>query len=429
MAIAAVPGFLGRDFSQASPGLRFGMYLPFWGVDGQTGLPTWTTHDLNQRGAGPRQEPQCKDDKSAALKQTVKLFANDLALMRALAARQAAAANAIASVGSLLELSAVAIAPFTTGLGNEHPLENGFAFLNPYGLPYLPGSGVKGVLRQAAGELESGDWGDRQGWTKDAITHLFGLEAEPGGENHQRGALSFWDVLPQVPDEGLQVEVMTPHQSHYYQQRVDAKSGGSSSPHDSGQPIPINFLTVPPGARFVFHVQCDQPFLARLDPAWAADRHWQTLLLSAFNHAFQWLGFGAKTAVGYGAMSEDPAAAKRREAIAEASRLQREEAARQAALAAMSPEDAAWAEAQPVLEQFRVEFEKARAAGAYNPGGPFNVSRQAFMKRALAWTEARSRVAAGQALADSATKAWGRPSNKDRWAELQAAINVLQSSA
>jgi CRISPR-associated protein Cmr6 len=30
--------------------------------------------------------------------------------------------------------------------------------------------------------------------------------------------------------------------------------------------------------------------------------HWKALLQSAFEHAFQWLGFGAKTAVGYGAM-------------------------------------------------------------------------------------------------------------------------------
>lgn len=30
MPIAAVPGYLGQDFSSASPGLRFGMYLPIW---------------------------------------------------------------------------------------------------------------------------------------------------------------------------------------------------------------------------------------------------------------------------------------------------------------------------------------------------------------------------------------------------------------
>ena len=30
MPIAAVPAYLGTDFSSASPGLRFGMYLPIW---------------------------------------------------------------------------------------------------------------------------------------------------------------------------------------------------------------------------------------------------------------------------------------------------------------------------------------------------------------------------------------------------------------
>ena len=30
MAIAAVPEYMGRDFSSASPGLRFGMYLQVW---------------------------------------------------------------------------------------------------------------------------------------------------------------------------------------------------------------------------------------------------------------------------------------------------------------------------------------------------------------------------------------------------------------
>lgn len=30
MPIAAVPAYLRRDFSTASPGMRFGMYLPIW---------------------------------------------------------------------------------------------------------------------------------------------------------------------------------------------------------------------------------------------------------------------------------------------------------------------------------------------------------------------------------------------------------------
>jgi CRISPR-associated protein Cmr6 len=205
-------------------------------------------------------------------------------------------------------LKAVAVAPFTTGLGNEHPLENGFAFLKPYGLPYLPGSGVKGVIRQAARELASGDWGDPNGWKTDEsyllkigkeeirlslLDVLFGRDTPSGESGHVRSALSFWDVYPQIDSDRLAVEVMTPHQSHYYQQ------GGT--PHDSGSPNPITFLTVPPKSKFTFHVLCDRAHLRRLAPTLAEGERWKRLIEAAFQHAFQWLGFGAKTSVGYGA--------------------------------------------------------------------------------------------------------------------------------
>ena len=48
---------------------------------------------------------------------------------------------------------------------------------------------------------------------------------------------------------------------------------------------------------------------------------------AAFEHAFAWLGFGAKTAVGYGAMEEDPAVAEsRRKAIEEKRQQEQAEA-------------------------------------------------------------------------------------------------------
>jgi CRISPR-associated protein Cmr6 len=368
-------------------------------------------------------------DAREAWKNVCALSDADVDRMKSWARRQSFLAAAIATQGHLVTLDAVATAPFTTGLGNEHPLENGFTFLNPYGLPCLPGSGVKGVLRQAARELASGEWGDRKAWTEDAITHLFGLETDDGGQNHQRGALMFWDVLPQLEGNSLQVEVMTPHQSHYYQQRLDPRSGNSSAPHDSGQPNPINFLTVPPGSRFTFHVQCDVRFLRRIAPQLVQDEQWKTMLEAAFKHAFEWLGFGAKTSVGYGAMKEDPQARQRRDAARAAMEVQAAAAAHQARLESLSPADREWEQSQTTLQQFMSVFEKARAAGPFNPGGDFNRERLAFMKAALTWTEPRSRAAAAQALEQSATKAWGRPSNKDRWSELQAAIAQLKGSA
>ncbi len=374
MPIAAVPEYLGTDFSNASPGLRFGMYMPLWGVNRRTGQLLWSTNDIDHAVRGQqREEREIKvENKTSALLQACKLTSYDKAAMRALAARQAHTAQ---STPHTLTLDAIATAPFTTGLGNEHPLENGFAFLNPYGLPYLPGSGIKGVLRRAARELASGEWGDPQGWEAQKIHWLkreghatielsiidvlFGRETPDGDSDHVRGALSFWDALPQIPGDTLAVDIMTPHQSHYYQKRQDRKSGDSTSPHDSGAPNPISFLTLPPGTGFAFHVVCDQAHLERLAPDLAHNQRWQTLLTAAFEHAFEWLGFGAKTAVGYGAMQvNERARSQRAQAQAEAAKAQH--------LASLSPAqqqiEAVVAELRTKHEQFPSYKEKPNAA-------------------------------------------------------------------
>lgn len=223
------------------------------------------------------------------------------------------------SVGcSVLELSGRTTAPFTTGLGNEHPLENGFSFLNPHGVPYLPGSGVKGVLRRAAQELMAIEGSAWNKWETapagkvsiggnelelSAIDVLYGREPDRGESDHLRGVLSFWDVVPEVAGNRLRVDVMTPHQSHYYFNISSKDAGGSSAPHDSGQPNPITFLTLPSGSIFDFRIVCDLQRLARLSQDLLSC--WEDLVKEALKYAFEWLGFGAKTAVGYGAMKDD----------------------------------------------------------------------------------------------------------------------------
>jgi len=366
MAIPAVPAYLGKEYLHtASPALRFGLYLPVWtGHDDQEKqihararkrspeareLQSFLEHHgMNDtiaawmgRGRNPLPALWEKDKEGAkkAWKSVTgfnpEFNPNDQDCMKALAARQAIMSASYSAREQMLILHAKAIAPFTTGLGNEHPLENGFAFLNPYGLPYLPGSGVKGVLRQAARELVSGDWGEACAWDDDAIDALFGKE---DSKEARRGALSFWDVIPQLKGNTLQVEVMTAHQGHYYQD--------GDSPHESGKVNPINFLTVPPGSGFTFHVQCNLPFLSALAPELARDSRWKELLQAAFTHAFDWLGFGAKTAVGYGHMQID---AQRTEQIRQEQEEEERKQARQKELeAAVSglPEDAAWVETQ-----------------------------------------------------------------------------------
>ncbi|MCP5197798.1 MAG: type III-B CRISPR module RAMP protein Cmr6 [Gammaproteobacteria bacterium] len=331
MPQAAVPSYIGQDFNDAPPGHRFGLYFSCW-------QPDWTMEPDPKKA-----EEKSKKGKLAALKRAAALDRYSQAQLKELRQRQQAVAATLSE--TVFSWPATSIAPFMTGTGMEHPLENGFAFLNPYGLPYLPGSGVKGVLRRAAEELVSKDDGDPQGWNQHAIDVLFGRETEPGDTEiaRNRGALMFWDVIPEPAGDKLAVDIMTPHYSDYYQ--------GNTTPHDSGQPNPILFLAIPPGSRFEFFVQCESILLPE-----ALRQKWRTLLEAAFRHAFDWLGFGAKTAVGYGQLRTAI-----EKAHAEHAKIAEERRA-QAAQATLSPE-------QKILAELQDWFKKDQAAKRKEPGG------------------------------------------------------------
>lgn len=397
---AAVPqrvADIAKGFEDAAPGHRFNLYFPIW-------TQSWST---DSKG------------KTSALERTTRIPSNVGDLLKRLRERQRALAGAAAAH---LSIPAKSESPFATGLGNEHPVENGFAFLTPYGLPYLAGSGVKGVLRRAAEELAlypedyrpddesaaedftmldvwwlfgfegaAGAWwsltrkedeqltpGQKEGrarWEARFKTHCAGLTSRPDlpdfiqralighkdaarylaepakflanldslrSSIQTRGALDVWDVFPEPKGGRLAVEIMTPHYADYYQ--------GKSTPHDAGQPNPIPFLVVPAGSEFEFHVICQVEWLPE-----SLRGRWDQLVSAIFRHAFEWLGFGAKTAVGYGQMMED--AALREERRAEQANREQE-----AKLAQMT------AEARK-LETLRELLARDRAANRNDKGG------------------------------------------------------------
>ena len=292
--MAAIPAYIsstGKDsFKDAAPGHKFLGYFRNWqGLDGDPFAPyKGKARLIGQIPPGPQKRAdndQLKSEFDAVLNEVCSLPKTSTAQVASLRDRQHALIKHYGANG--YRISTLSTAPFATGLGNEHPIENGFAFLTPYGLPYLAGSGVKGILRRAMQELM--DDGEA-GFTDAAINALFGPEEVKQPEDAQRGALDFWDVFPNPASGKLVVEIMTPHYGKYYQ--------GDEAPHDSGAPVPVSFLAVPAKSNFDFHVVCHA---ARL-PA-ALQSQWRDLLDGAFKHAFAWVGFGAKTSVGYGAMA------------------------------------------------------------------------------------------------------------------------------
>ncbi|MDG2014104.1 MAG: type III-B CRISPR module RAMP protein Cmr6 [Pirellulaceae bacterium] len=166
---------------------------------------------------------------------------------------------------------------FVTGMGLQHPLENGFTWHHTLGTPYLPASGLKGALRAWYREDV---FGESNADAEEFSRRLFGA---PG----QIGDLILFDLLPRQPVQ-LVVEIMTPHYGAYYQNK--------ETPGDWHSPTPISFLAVE-------KCQSWQLGIAPRNP-----KHFQDGMVEVVNQildAVQFLGLGAKTAVGMGRFDRD----------------------------------------------------------------------------------------------------------------------------
>lgn len=201
---------------------------------------------------------------------------------------------------------------FATGLGREHPIENGFAWHPTLGVPYLPGSSVKGLVRAWASTwLQSPD-----------VARIFG-----GEKSEHIGSVIFFDAIPTKPIQ-LAADVMTPHYGPYYEDKT-----GQTPPADWHSPVPIPFLTVADG----------QSFLFTLAPRTSAEEDKADCQQAAawLKDALLELGAGAKTAVGYGRYEPDTKAVeemrKAEEVAAKAKQEADEKAAFAASLVGLSP--------------------------------------------------------------------------------------------
>jgi CRISPR type III-B/RAMP module RAMP protein Cmr6 len=159
-----------------------------------------------------------------------------------------------------------------TGMGEASVYETSMTLHHVYGIPYIPASTIKGVLRHYLNELEDG---------KKHIEKIFGeSDTVSSTKRPVRGTCVFFDAFPLTAPR-IELDVMTPHYPDYYT--------GDKPPADWQSPNPIHFLTIGKGTRFRFIVGTPG-----LDDAMKGTlRKW-------LEEALQHRGMGAKTAVGYG---------------------------------------------------------------------------------------------------------------------------------
>lgn len=181
--------------------------------------------------------------------------------------------------GSALEL--VTESPFVTGLGRPHPVENGFAWHHALGVPYLPGSSIKGLVKA---------------WVRSGSYQVDSTVLTWFGDAGRIGEVCFLDATPLEPVQ-LAVDVMTPHYAGWT---------AANPPGDWMSPNPIPFLVVRPGARLLF-CMLPQNTSVTSDDLRALRDH--------LVDALTWFGAGAKTAVGYGRFAERVSAPKQSDSI------------------------------------------------------------------------------------------------------------------
>ncbi|MFK5953732.1 MAG: type III-B CRISPR module RAMP protein Cmr6 [Desulfobacterium sp.] len=264
------------------PGLLFDRFFPCWENNNLTGefkidCPTKTLHDF------------CSDVTN--LKQSV--FHPQL--LEEIHNRQ----EKIRQKKAGITLKFTTTGPLALGLGNSHPIENGFVFDRACGTPYLPGPAIKGICRAWARICNQ----------EELVNRLMGLgddtKADIGSNESSMGELIFLDGYPTKWPE-LEVDVICNHHPLFYRspgdkRRYNGNPDNGPSAMDIESPIPIFHLALKEGCPFSIRI------LPNLKIAGAAYRHNSNLkrITGILVEALEYLGIGARTAVGYGTMSID----------------------------------------------------------------------------------------------------------------------------
>jgi len=170
---------------------------------------------------------------------------------------------------------------YVSGLGATHPYETGFIWHKTLGVPYLPGSSIKGLMRAWVEE-----WCNFTPNKKMDILRLFGYGGSDETSYDEAGTLIVFDALPaRVPK--LEIDIINPHYQPYYDDK-------RKPPADYYNPVPVFFLTVAPGQQFRFAL-APRPGAMNGKPVDDVNTG-----LELLKEALGTIGAGGKTSTGYG---------------------------------------------------------------------------------------------------------------------------------
>lgn len=171
------------------------------------------------------------------------------------------------------------------GLGDESVLETSISLHRTYGVPYIPGSALKGLAAAYTRQKLDDQWQQETAESPSPYAILFGQakKEDKPESTEMAGYVTFFDAL-YIPQSGangqaLHPDVMTVHHPDYYQK--------DKPPADWDNPTPIHFLTA-----------TGKYLIALKGPD-----EWVETAFEILTLALKEVGIGAKTSSGYGRMT------------------------------------------------------------------------------------------------------------------------------
>lgn len=219
------------------------------------------------------------------------------------------------------------------GLGSASVFENSLTLHHVYGIPYMSGSSVKGIIRSwliqeyfsyDEGEEKRLEYGEGIALRdSEAFSLIFGtpsefkltenkseksiLTSKDGTPTAHIGNIVFFDAFP-INKPKIHVDIMNPHYPEYY------KEDSGKPPADWQNPVPIFFLTLKDTSfQFLFGIRkmCTDGEYEKLsnvsfphpsNPELSKEGPAEQVLKELLEEALTFNGAGAKTATGYGRM-------------------------------------------------------------------------------------------------------------------------------
>ena len=173
------------------------------------------------------------------------------------------------------------------GLGGETVLETDLTLHHMYGIPFIPGSALKGLTRAyVASEVYKSDKIEND---NTEMQRIFGTQ-------EKAGSVIFFDAMPLNGQYNIELDIMNSHYPDYY--------GQQKPPTNDQNPNPITFLTVT-NTTFTFALASRHPESEK-----DTEKENKDKAKSDVERAKEWLqlalqnyGVGSKTSAGYGSLT------------------------------------------------------------------------------------------------------------------------------